>query len=102
MGKPRGNDIKEKKLTLPLIYTLNQVNSSTKRQIIYIIKNQNRNKEKVNFVINCVKEAGGIEYGIQKMNEYRDRALKLLYEFPDSESRQALEELVRYTTDRKH
>ncbi|PWU02783.1 MAG: polyprenyl synthetase [Bacteroidetes bacterium] len=102
VGKPRGNDIKEKKLTLPLIYTLNHVNSSTKRQIIYIIKNQNRNKEKVNYVINCVKEAGGIEYAVKKMNEYRDMALELLYQFPDSEPRQALEEMVRYTTDRKH
>ncbi len=102
IGKPTGNDIKEKKLTLPLIYTLNHVNSSTKREIIYIIKNQNRIREKVKFVIQCVKQAGGIEYGIQKMNEYRDKALKLLHEFPDSEPRKALEELVRYTTDRKH
>ena len=102
IGKPTGNDIKEKKLTLPLIYTLNHAGSSKRRELIYIIKNQNRRKEKVNYVIENVKQAGGIEYGTQKMMEYRDKALRVLHEFPPSEIRDALEEMVNYTTDRKH
>lgn len=100
IGKPTGNDIKEKKLTLPLIYTLNNVSSSKRRELIYIIKNQNRNKEKVNYVIEEVKHAGGIVYGTEKMNEYKNKAIAILHEFPASETRNALEELVNYTTDR--
>lgn len=102
IGKPTGNDIKEKKLTLPLIYTLNNINAAKRRELIYILKNQNRIKERVNYVIERVREAGGIQYGIDKMNEYREKALTLLREFPSSETRMALEELVNYTTDRKH
>lgn len=102
VGKPTGNDIKEKKLTLPLIYTLNHVESGKRRELIYILKNQNRIKAKVNYVIEQVKQSGGIEYGIKKMTEYRDKAIALLHEFPPSETRYALEELVNYTTDRKH
>lgn len=102
VGKPTGNDIKEKKLTLPLIYTLNNVDKALKKELIYIIKNKNTDKEKVAFVIREVEKAGGIQYTEQKMFEYRDDALKTLYEFPDTEVRKALEELVRYTTDRKY
>ncbi|MBN8860564.1 MAG: polyprenyl synthetase family protein [Sphingobacteriales bacterium] len=102
IGKPTGNDIKEKKLTLPLIYTLNNINAAKRRELIYILKNQNRIKERVNYVIAQVRQAGGIQYGIGKMNEYREKALTLLREFPPSETRMALEELVNYTTDRKH
>ena len=67
--------------------------------MIYIIKNENRRKEKVNHVIEVVKKSGGISYSQQKMEEYRDKALALLYEFETTEVRQTLEELVRYTTD---
>ena len=102
IGKPTGNDLKEKKLTLPLIYTLNNINSAERRKIIYIIKNQNKDPEKIKYVIAKVVEAGGIDYATQKMNEYRDEALKILFEFPDSDVRKGLEELVRYTTDRKY
>jgi octaprenyl-diphosphate synthase len=102
IGKPTGNDIKEKKLTLPLIYTLNNVDSSKRRELIYIIKNQNKDKKKVKYVLDAVTAAGGISYAEKKMNEYRDEALAILNEFPDSEIRQGLEELVRYTTDRKY
>ncbi|MFT3950276.1 MAG: polyprenyl synthetase family protein [Agriterribacter sp.] len=101
IGKPTGNDIKEKKLTLPLIYTLNKVAPSKRRELIYIIKNQNKNKEKVNYVIEQVKLEGGISYGLEKMTAYKNKAIQLLHEFPPSESREALEELVNYTTDRK-
>lgn len=101
IGKPTGNDIKEKKLTIPLIYTLNKVASAKRRELIYIIKNQNKNKEKINYVIEEVKLAGGIQYGLEKMTEYKNKAIQLLHEFPHAESRDALEELVNYTTDRK-
>jgi octaprenyl-diphosphate synthase len=102
VGKPTGNDIKEKKLTLPLIYTLNNCTPSQKRELIYIIKNENRRREKVNIVIEEVRKSGGIAYAQQKMEEYRDKALNLLHEFDDNEVRKSLEELVRYTTDRKY
>jgi octaprenyl-diphosphate synthase len=102
LGKPTGNDIKEKKLTLPLIYTLNHADKPTRRELIYIIKNQNKNPQKVNYVIQTVTEAGGIRYAIEKMNKYRDEALAILYEFADTDARKGMEELVRFTTDRKY
>lgn len=102
VGKPTGNDIREKKLTLPLIYTLNSVDKSKRRELIYLIKNHNKNPEKVRQVIDEVKNAGGIEYAQQKMNGFRDEALEILSSFRDDRIKQAMEELVRYTTDRKH
>ena len=102
VGKPTGNDIKEKKLTLPLIYTLNKVDSSLRKKIIYIVKNEGSDKKKVRFAIDEVQKAGGIEYAQNKMFYYRDKALQLLHEFPESEVRNGLEELVRYTTDRNY
>ena len=102
IGKPTGNDIKEKKLTLPLIYTLNTVDPAKKKQLIYILKNENRQKKNVQWVINEVVEAGGITYAEQVMNTYRDEAISLLHQFPQNEIRDGLEALVRYTTDRKY
>jgi len=102
VGKPTGNDIKEKKLTLPLIHILQKVPSRLKKEIIYIVKNNNNDKDKVKFVIDHVVEYGGITYAEQKMFEYRDNALSILNSFPTSPAREALEELVRYTTDRKY
>lgn len=101
-GKPSGNDLKEKKLTLPLIYTLNKAEKPLRRELIYIIKNQNRNPEKIKYVLEQVIQAGGIRYATEKMNQYRDEALSILYGFEDSEVRKGLEELVRFTTDRKY
>jgi octaprenyl-diphosphate synthase len=102
IGKPTGNDLKEKKLTLPLIYTLNSVDAAEKRKIIYIIKNQNKDPSKIKYVLQKVIETGGIKYAAKKMAEYRDEALKILFEFPENEIRKGLEELVMYTTDRKY
>jgi octaprenyl-diphosphate synthase len=102
IGKPTGNDIKEKKLTLPLIYTLNKIENRKRRELIYIIKNENKNPEKVKVVLEAVAESGGTNYATIKMTEYRDEALKILHEFPESDVRNGLEELVRYTTDRKY
>jgi octaprenyl-diphosphate synthase len=101
IGKPTGNDIKEKKLTLPLIYTLNTCSPDLKRKIVYIIKNENTDKEKVQFVIDAVKSGGGIDYATNKMFEFRNNAMDILYRFPQTEVRDALEDLVRFTTDRE-
>jgi octaprenyl-diphosphate synthase len=102
VGKPTGNDIKEKKLTLPLIYTLNHVDKETRRKIIYIIKNENTRKDKVNYIIEMVEKSGGIAYTINKMNEYKTQALQLLHTFPQSEIRDGFEDLVNFVTDRKY
>ena len=102
IGKPTGNDIKEKKLTLPLIYTLNNIDKSKKRELISIVKNENNNPKRVKYLVDRVIESGGIQYAKDKMNFYRDEALHILYKFPEGEVRQALEKLVRYTTDRKY
>ena len=102
IGKPTGNDIKEKKLTLPLIFTLNNISKLAKRALIYILKNENKNPKKIKLVIDAVIEAGGIKYAAEKMNAYRDEALEILYSFPENPTRKALEDLVRFTTDRKY
>jgi octaprenyl-diphosphate synthase len=102
VGKPTGNDIKEKKLTLPLIYTLNKVDKETRRKIIYIIKNENTRKSKVDYIIDVVEKTGGIEYTVNKMNEYKKEALQLLHTFPESEIRQGFGDLVNFVTDRKY
>lgn len=102
VGKPTGNDIKEKKLTLPLIHALNNVDKETRRKMIYIIKNNNRDKEKVNWVIGKVKESGGIDYATEKMNGFKQEALDILRDFPESPIRQGLEDMVLFVTDRKY
>ncbi|HKB43733.1 MAG TPA: polyprenyl synthetase family protein [Chitinophagaceae bacterium] len=102
IGKPTGNDIKEKKLTLPLIYTLNKVDKETRRKIIYIVKNKNKDQGKVKWVIRKVVEEGGINYAIDKMNIYKKEALDILHRFPENAVRQGLEDLVLYVTDRKY
>jgi octaprenyl-diphosphate synthase len=102
VGKPTGNDIKEKKLTLPLIYTLNNCDKALRRKLIYIVKNENTDKKKIKFVIDAVNDKGGIDYAKRKMVCFRDQALSMLNEFPQSDARDALEQLVRYTTDRRY
>jgi octaprenyl-diphosphate synthase len=102
IGKPTGNDIKEKKLTLPLIYTLNKVDKETRRKIIYIVKNKNKDQEKVKWVITKVQQTGGINYAVDKMNVYKKEALDILHQFPENDARQGLEDLVLYVTDREY
>lgn len=102
VGKPTGNDIKEKKLTLPLIYTLNNADRKTRRDIIYIIKNQNKVKSKVAYVLDAVKASGGIEYTIQKMEAYKAEALDVLKNFPESPVKSGFVDLVHFVTDRKY
>ena len=101
VGKPTGNDIKEKKMTLPLIFTLSKTDRKTMKEIVYIVKNNNRDKKKVQWVLDVVENTGGIKYAQQKMIEYRDSALAAISIYPQSPVRHALKELVCYTTDRK-
>ena len=101
IGKPIGIDIREKKMTLPLIHVLNKSSKSEKRSIINIIKNRNKNKTKVDELIQLVKEKGGIEFAEEKMNFYRQKALKILREFPKNDYRDSLELILNYVIERK-
>ena len=100
IGKPTGIDIREKKMTLPLIYTLEHATPDIKRRIINIVKNHNTDKERIDEVITLVKSSGGIAYTQEKMFAYRDEALAILHSLPESAIRNGLETMVRYTTDR--
>jgi len=102
IGKPTGIDIKEKKMTLPLIYALSKSTYLEKRKIINIIKNNNNDPEKVAEVIDFVLKSGGIEYANQCMNEYKQKALDVLATFKDNDSKKSLIELVKFTTERKN
>ncbi len=101
IGKPRGIDIKEKKMTLPLIYLLQNSSSAEKRKIINIVKNQNTNSKKVKELIDMVKESGGIGYTINKMKEYKDAADDILIKMPDNEAKKSLFELSDFIINRK-
>ena len=100
IGKPRGIDIKERKMTLPLIYTLNKVDSSTRKKLINIVKNQNDKAEKVNEVIRIVHESGGMEYATAVMMRFRNEAVDILNEFPDSSAKSSLQKLIDFTINR--
>ena len=100
VGKPLGIDIREQKMTLPLIYTLSKASWSDKRRIIYTVKNENRDKKKVREVIDFVKASGGTDYAVQKMHAYRLEAEQLLSEFPNSPFRDTLRDLVKFTIER--
>lgn len=100
VGKPVGNDIKEKKMTLPLIYALNETTSSQKRNIIKLVKNHNENPEKVAEVIEFVRSSGGLAYATNKMLQYQQEAFDILAEFPDNEYKNGLLALVKFTTER--
>ncbi|MCH2214682.1 MAG: polyprenyl synthetase family protein [Flavobacteriales bacterium] len=101
IGKPTGIDIKEKKMTLPLIYALSKADRKEKKWLINSVKNHHENKERVTEVIDYVIKSGGIEYTRDKMLTYRDEALEILHTFEESEARNSLEALVNYTIERK-
>ncbi|WP_268035114.1 polyprenyl synthetase family protein [Algoriphagus sp. PAP.12] len=101
IGKPVGIDIKEKKMTLPLIYALRNADWMEKKQIIHLIRNKSNNKKAVNQVIDFVKKSGGLEYAKEKMNEFYQESLAILKEFPESEFRTSLAALVSYSIERK-
>ncbi len=101
IGKPTGIDIKEQKMTLPLIYTLNQSDKEKKRWLINSIKKHNKDKKRVKEVIAYVKEKGGLDYAVTKMLSFKDEALTLLENYPDSEYKSALTLMVNYVVERK-
>ncbi len=101
IGKPVGIDIKEQKMTLPLIYTLNTVSEKDKKWIIKIVKKYHKDKKKVRELIEFVKNHGGIEYTQNKMMEYKNKALKILEKYPDNKAKESLKLMVNYVVERK-
>jgi len=101
IGKPTGIDIREQKMTLPLIYTLNNVDKKTKNRIINTVKNDHKNVKKVSDLIELVKNTGGLKYASEIMKNYQKEALTILSEFPDSDAKNSLELLVDYVINRK-
>jgi octaprenyl-diphosphate synthase len=101
LGKPTGNDIKEKKITLPLLYVLNNSGNSERKRILRLIKRKNKNSEVVKELIQLVTEKGGLEHAKTKMNEFKEKAVNALMEFEDCEARSSLIELMNYITTRK-
>jgi len=99
-GKPNGTDIKDRKMTLPLIFTLNNTSLTEKRTIINTVKNHNSDAGKVSELIDKVNKTGGIRYTKDKMLEYRQKALQILNDFSESNYKTALEQLVIFTTER--
>lgn len=100
IGKPLGIDIKEKKMTLPLIFALQNTDRSTKKRIIHTIKHESENPQKVQEVIQFVKSTGGLAYANERMNAYANEARELLAQFPDSTYRNSLGDLIGYTIER--
>jgi len=101
IGKPTGIDIKEQKMTLPLIYALNTCSSKEKSWLINSIKKYNRDKKRVKEVITFVKKSGGIEYAISKMNDYKKKAMAILENYPKSRYKDALLTMIDYVVARK-
>jgi len=101
IGKPLGIDIKEKKMTLPLIYSLSQANNSDKRKIVSLVKNNHNDQKKVKEVIAFVKQSGGLQYAQHMMDNYYQEALELLHHFPSSPYKESLLQLVQFTINRK-
>lgn len=101
IGKPTGLDIKEKKMTLPLIYALNHSNSSEKQRIIKLIKNGNGQKKAVNEVVEFVVSKGGFNYAQDRMREYKEKAVEILMTMPDNDSRKSLSEMLEFVIERK-
>ena len=101
IGKPTGLDIREKKMTLPLIYTLNKVSKNDKKFIINTIKNDSKNPKKVEQIIMLVKKNKGLEFAESKMNHYFNQSINLLGKFENNEAKQSLTQLVEYVVKRK-
>lgn len=100
-GKPSGNDIKERKMTLPFIHALNQCSSADKSRIIKMMRKKNKSAKMIDDIMDFVRKHGGIEYAIGVMTDYRDKALNILSKFPQNEANQSLVQLVEYTVSRK-
>ena len=100
IGKPTGIDVKEKKMTLPLIHALNSASRSEKRHIINLVKNHSNETTKVKEVVDFAIDKGGLEYAVEKMNLYKEKALEILIKLPENDSRNALEALIHFATNR--
>jgi octaprenyl-diphosphate synthase len=100
IGKPAGNDLKEKKFTLPLIYALEQSSFSEKRSILKLMRNGQMNSNKINFIIDFVKDKNGLLFAEQKMYDFKNLADAVLRSYPDSDARQSLLDLVSFTVER--
>ncbi|WDF54960.1 polyprenyl synthetase family protein [Mucilaginibacter sp. KACC 22063] len=100
VGKPLGIDIKEKKMTLPLIYSLNTATNAEKRRVISLVKNHNNDPKKIEEIIRFVKTTGGLQYSETQMRRLQDEAFTILNTLPDNDARLGLEQLVRFTTER--
>lgn len=100
IGKPRGIDIKEKKLTLPLIYTLNEVDKNKRKWLIKSIKKHNKDKSRVKEIIALVKDTGGLNYAVKKMNYYHKIALDDLKKLPENEFKESLIDMINYVIER--
>lgn len=101
IGKPTGNDIKEKKITLPLLYVLKNSSVSEKRRILNLIKRKNQSSAAISELVKLVVEKGGIEYATLKMEEFKEKAINGLLEFPQNDARDSLVGLMNYITTRK-
>ena len=101
IGKPTGIDIREKKMTLPLIHVINKSNKKQKKWLIQSVRHHNKDKIRVKRIITFVKEQGGLEHATMQMHAYKDKALAQLHNFPKNLFRDALEEMVRYVIERK-
>jgi len=99
-GKAAGNDIKERKITLPLIHALGKSPATEKKRILFIVKKKKKTKAEISQVIKYVAENGGMQYAETRMNQYRDKALAILDSYPDSDVKESLREFVSYTTSR--
>jgi len=100
-GKAAGNDIKERKITLPLIHALGQSSLLQKRHILFIVKKKKKSKAEISEVISFVADNGGLHYAEEKMNQYRDKALAILDSYPDSDVKESLREFIFFTTSRE-
>lgn len=101
IGKPTGIDIKEQKMTLPLIYVLNNCSKKERKWLINSVKRHNKDKQRVKEVISFVKDNGGLDYAVKKMKQFQDQALNILKDYPESEFKTSLELMVNYVIDRK-
>ena len=102
LGKPIGNDVKEKKLTLPLIHALEQTNGTTRHHILKQVRRSRNNADALREVIDFVHASGGIEYAHRKMMEYKENAIDTLKSFPDNEYKKSLLQLADYIVERNH
>ncbi len=101
IGKPTGIDIKERKMTLPLIYTLNNCSKKERRWLINSVKNHHKNKKRVREIIQFVKDSGGLDYAVKQMKSFQQQAFEVLAPYPDSAYKESLKFMMEYVIDRK-